>query len=129
MKRSIVIRFGIAAAGLALLTSCADTPGPTPILPPPVAEAAPPPVEVAKVSVAVRPPPLPMAARRHPVTAVAASAPPPRVVHVAKVRPARFVYRHPRRFVRVARFHPVAPPSCGSSDHPCNIEHVESPVR
>jgi hypothetical protein len=75
MKRSIVIRFGIAAAGLALLTSCGDTPSPAPI-PPPVAEAAPPPVEVTKVSVAVRPPPLPMAARRESVAAVAASAPP-----------------------------------------------------
>ncbi len=129
MKRSIVIRFGIAAAGLALLTSCGDTPSPAPI-PPPVAEAAPPPVEVTKVSVAVRPPPLPMAARRESVAAVAASAPPPRVVRVARVRPARLVYGHSRRFVRVARFHPVASlPSCGSSDHPCNLEHVETPVR
>ena len=126
MKRSIVI--GFAAAGLALLTGCGDTPSPQPVAPPPpppAAEAAPPAPAVTKVAApaAITPPPK-MA--QVPPPPVAVPVPPPPAAPVVKVHAPRRHKIRARHVVRMAGgpvYGALAP--C----HICTLQHTVVPIQ
>jgi len=92
---------------LIVLSGCVPPPPPLPV----VAVAAPPAV-IAAVPVAFVPEPLP----------------PARVIHhhAAAVRPA--VHHHAHRYVSHRRVFVSGLPYCGSTMHPCNVEHVAVPI-
>ena len=98
-----------AAVGLAVLSGCVP-PAPPPS---PVVAVAPPPAVIAAVPVAFVPEPLS----------------PGRVIHhhAAVARPA--VHHHVRRYVSHRRVFVSGLPYCGSTVHPCNVEHIAVPIQ
>jgi hypothetical protein len=110
MKRHMVAGFGLAL-GLALLSGCAPPPPDVQMVPVPMPPAPLPPVAL------VPPPAAPVwvpAVRHHPV------------------RVARPVaHRHwVRRYSSVRTYYtPAWTPRCGSSAHPCDVEHIAVPIQ
>ena len=112
MKRNLPILLGLAL-GLPALTGCV-APAPAPVAAAPCpAVIAPPPVA------AVIPPPTPVwtPPRRHIAVAVHP------VHHVV-------VHRHwTHRYVSRVVYREAWAPGCGSTVHPCNVEHLSVPIK
>lgn len=110
MTRQIIAVFS-PVVGLTMLAGCVAAPAPEiAVVPPPVAVAAPP------VVLVPTPEPVPVHVVRHHYAA--------RTVHP--------VVRHHavRRYTSVrTTYTTVWSPGCGSSAHPCTVEHTTAPIQ
>jgi hypothetical protein len=93
-----------AAIGLAMLSGCVPPPAPAAVV------VAPPPPPIVSVPVALVPE-LPASVHHH----------------MAGAHPA--VHHHVHRYVTRTRVLASRSPYCGSTAHPCNVEHVTAPVQ
>jgi hypothetical protein len=87
---------------------------------------APPPAPQVAVAPAPAPPPVAVVASA-PVVLV----PAPPIVHRRVVHVARPVILHPphRHYATRVYYAPIRAPGCGTTEHPCNVDHLTAPVQ